>query len=113
MVIPSEDQEQTLFVQWFRRTYEERIYSIPNGGHRHPAVAAKMKATGTTPGVPDLHVPAWNLWIEMKRQKGGRLSVHQMDWISYLESIDHIVIVGNGFEDARAKVQQLGKTPSK
>ena len=113
MVIPSEDEEQMLFVQWFRRTYTQRIYAVPNGGARHPAVAMKMKATGTTPGIPDLHVPAWNLWIEMKRQKGGRLSPHQQDWIEYLEGIGHTVIIGYGFEDACAKVQQLGKTPIK
>ncbi len=31
----------------------EYLYSIPNGGHRHPAVAAQMKASGTKPGVFD------------------------------------------------------------
>ena len=109
----TEDQEQALFVQWFRRTYTQRIYAVPNGGARHPAVAAKMKATGTTAGVPDLHVPEWNLWIEMKRANGGRLSDVQKDWIAYLESIGHKVIVGHGWSDAMAKVQQLGFVPIK
>lgn len=27
---------------------------VPNGGHRHPIVAAKMKAAGVKPGVPDV-----------------------------------------------------------
>jgi hypothetical protein len=110
----TEDQEQMLFVQWFRRQYPTiRIFAIPLGGHRHPAVAAKLKATGTSAGVPDLHVPEWNLWVEMKRAKGGRLSEVQKDWIEYLESIGHKVIVGHGFEDAMAKVQQLGFVPIK
>jgi len=109
----TEDQEQALFVQWFRRTYTQRIYAIPNGGARHPAVAAKMKATGTSAGVPDLHVPEWNLWIEMKRANGGRLSDVQKDWIAYLETIGHTVIVGHGWSDAMAKVQQLGFVPIK
>jgi hypothetical protein len=105
----TEDQEQMLFVQWWRRNRPERIFAVPNGGHRHPAVAMKLKATGTVAGVPDLYVPALHLWIEMKRAKGGRLSEVQKDWIAYLESIGHRVIVGHGFEDAMAKVQQLGK----
>jgi hypothetical protein len=103
----TEDQEQALFVQWFRRTYTQRIYAIPNGGARHPAVAAKMKATGTSAGVPDLHEPEWNLWVEMKRANGGRLSDVQKDWIAYLETIGHTVIVGHGWSDAMAKVQQM------
>lgn len=109
--LPSEDQEQMLFVQWFKRTYPEiRIFSIPNGGHRHPAVAAKMKATGQSPGVPDLFIPAWSLWVEMKRQKGGALSDVQKDWILYLQGLQMHVIVGKGFEDAKAQtLQHIGQ----
>jgi hypothetical protein len=110
----TEDQEQMLFVQWFRRQYSGiRIFAVPNGGARHPAVAAKLKATGTVAGVPDLFIPAWSTWVEMKRAKGGRLSDVQKDWIAYLESVGHTVIVGHGFEDAMAKVQQLGFVPIK
>lgn len=112
-MVATEDQEQMMFVQWFRRTYSHRIFAIPNGGHRHPAVAAKLKATGTVSGVPDLFVPAWSLWIEMKRSKGGVLSSNQKEWIAYLESIGHTVIVGRGCEDAMTKVQQLGFVPIK
>lgn len=105
--IPSEDHEQMLFVQWFRRTYPGvRIFAIPNGGHRHPAVAAKLKVTGATRGVPDLFVPEWRLWIEMKRAKGGVLSAEQKDWINYLKSIDYDCIVGKGFDDAKAQIVQ-------
>ena len=103
--IPSEDHEQMQLVSWFRKTYKEiRILSIPNGGHRHIAVAAKMKATGQSAGVPDLFVPAWALWVEMKRTEGGTVSAVQKDWIAYLEGIGHKVIVGYGCEDAKAKI---------
>jgi hypothetical protein len=106
-VIPTEDAEQMLFVQWFRRAYPGvRIFAIPNGGARHIAVAAKMKATGVSKGVPDLFVPEWKLWIEMKRIKGGTLSPEQKDWISYLESIGYACIVGKGCEDAKAQIVQ-------
>ncbi len=109
----SEDHEQMLFVQWFKRTYPTvKIMSIPNGGHRHIAVAAKMKATGQSPGVPDIFIPAWLCWIEMKKAAGGTVSPAQKDWISYLESIGHRCIVGRGFEDAKRQIEALEtKTP--
>jgi hypothetical protein len=110
----TEDQEQMYLIQWFRRTYDGvRIFHVPNGGARHPAVAAKLKLIGTMPGVPDLFVPAWNLWVEMKRADGGRLSPVQKDWIAYLEGIGHTVIVGHGFADAKCKIETLGKVPIK
>lgn len=54
--------------------------------------------------MPDLCVPEWSLWIEMKRQEGGRLSAAQKDWIEYLEEVGHTVIVGKGWEDAREQI---------
>lgn len=109
---PSEDQEQMWFVQWFKRTYPSiRLMSIPNGGHRHIAVAAKMKATGQAKGVPDIFIPEWLLWIEMKRQTGGVLSPEQKDWIEYLKSIGHRFIVGRGFDDAKRQVIEMQKGP--
>lgn len=101
----SEDQEQMLVVQWMRRAHPKvRIFAIPSGGHRHIAVAAKLKATGVVRGAPDLFIPEWRLWIEMKRVKGGRLSVEQQDWIEYLTSIGYHCIVGYGFDDAVSKI---------
>ena len=109
----TEDQEQMLFVQWWRRDRPERIFAVPNGGHRHPAVAMKLKCGGVSAGVPDLFVPALSLWIEMKKQTGGRLSPVQKDWIAYLTSIGDTVIVGFGWEDAVTKLQILGFVPIK
>lgn len=108
--IPSEDYEQMMLVQWFRRTHKDvLIFSIPLGGHRHPAVAAKLKATGTVPGIPDLFVPEWKLWIEMKKVKGGKISPEQQGMIDYLQSVGYCVIVGLGAEDARRKISQFIK----
>jgi hypothetical protein len=108
--IPSESQEQMLFVQWFKRTYPTvKIMSIPNGGHRHIAVAAKMKAEGQAAGAPDIFIPAWLCWIEFKRIKGGVVSPVQKDWIEYLESIGHRVIIGRGFEDAKRQILDVKK----
>lgn len=102
----NEDQEQARLVQWFRRTHRGvRIFAIPNGGHRHPAVAAKLKVTGVMRGVPDLFIPEWCVWIEMKT-KGGRLSPDQKDWIEYLSTHGYTCIVAFGADDA---IQQIGE----
>lgn len=104
---PSESEEQIGFLQWFEATFRGvRIFHIPNGGHRAISVAKKMKIEGVKPGVPDLYVPHWHLWIEMKRASGGRLSPEQREWIDYLESIGDSVIVGKGATDASRKVLQ-------
>lgn len=102
---PSEHEEQVGFVQWFRGKFPgELIYAIPNGGKRSMSVGKELKAEGVVPGVPDLHVPAWRLWIEMKRAKGGKLSDEQIAMHAYLESIGHTVIIGRGATDASARV---------
>jgi hypothetical protein len=105
LLVPSEHAEQVAFVRWFRLQYRDvRIIAIPNGGKRHIGVARKLKAEGVESGVPDTFVPAWSLWVEMKRQKGGVLSKNQREWKAYLESIGHTVIVANGWREARERV---------
>ena len=97
----SEHDEQVGFVVWFRSRFPGvLILAVPNGGKRHPGTARKLKAEGVVPGVPDLFVPEWSLWVEMKRAKGGRLSPDQREVIAYLEGIGHSVIIGHGAEDA-------------
>ena len=113
MAVPTEHAEQVTFVAEFRRQYPDvRIFAIPNGGFRHKVTADRLKAEGVTSGVPDTFVPAWNLWVEMKRQKGGRLSPEQKDWKAYLESVGHTVIVAKGWEDAMKQIQNITTTPS-
>ena len=102
--IPTEHEEQREFVCWFRRTYPEiRIFAIPNGGIRSKSQAGRLKAEGVSPGVPDLYVPEWAMWIEMKRQKGGSVSLEQKDWHEYLISIGHTVIVAKGFTERKVR----------
>lgn len=106
----SEHYEQATFVAWFRQTYPSvRIFAIPNGGSRSRTQGAKLKLEGVSPGVPDLFIPAWNLWVEMKRSVGGRLSADQKDWISYLQDVGHCAIVCAGCSDAQEKVRQFEK----
>ncbi len=106
----SEHVEQRNFVMWFRQNHRGvKIFAIPNGGYRHRAVAGKLKAEGVSPGVPDLYIPAWKLWIEMKREKGGTLSKDQQNWRDYLIGIGDHWIRGNGCEDAKSKIMPFIK----
>ena len=103
--IPTEHEEQRELVKWFRQTHPGvRIFAIPNGGARSPATAGRLKAEGVTRGVPDLFCPEWNLWVEMKRLKGGSVSNEQKDWHEYLTSIGHVVLICKGAEDAKAQI---------
>jgi hypothetical protein len=108
--IPTEHEEQVAFVTWFRHNKNYRgvrIIAIPNGGARHPKTANDLKDEGVSPGVPDLFVPRWHLWIEMKRRTGGRLSEEQKDWIEYLSRSGYSCIVAYGAVDAIAKVKEF------
>jgi hypothetical protein len=111
---PSETEEQEGFVNWFRAKFSGvLIFAIPNGGHRSISTAKRLKAEGVVPGIPDLHVPAWRLWIEMKRVKGGKLSAEQEAMILHLEGLGHKVVVGKGAEDASAQIVEWIKTHKK
>ena len=78
----------------------ELIFAVPNGGARHVAVAAKLKAEGVKRGVPDVCLPVsrggyHGLWIELKAP-GGRTSEAQDWWIARLLREGYLVQVVTG-----------------
>lgn len=108
---PEEHNEQVVFVQYLERVYPAvRFFAVPNAGQRHPAVAAKMKAEGMSPGVPDMVIPTarggyFGLYIEMKKQqrKGWPKPTtrgNQQDWILYLYSEGYKAVVCYGAGEA-------------
>lgn len=99
-----EHYHQVYFVAWFRQQYPDvLIFAIPNGGGRSKAEGGRLKAEGVVPGIPDLYVPQWRLWIEMKRPEKGRVSSAQAGIIKYLRTIGHTCVVCFGFSDAVAQ----------
>ncbi len=107
-MVTSEHMEQAALIMWFRRAYPDTlIFAIPNGGLRSKTQAMKLKVEGVVPGIPDLFVPAWKLWIEMKKVKGGKISPEQQAMIDYLQSVGYHVIVGLGAEDAKAQILEI------
>lgn len=112
---PKEDQEQVALVNWLR-SKGYRFNATPNGGYRKPTEAKRLIGQGVSPGFPDLTVwppsgstlPA--LFIELKRQRGGRVSPEQQEWIDYLNSINGNIkaAVCCGFGEARAFIEREG-----
>jgi hypothetical protein len=84
------------------------MFAIPNGGQRHPAVAAKLKAEGVKAGVPDIFL-AWpsgnyhGLFVEMKVGK-NKPSKLQEEWIAGLFAAGYACVVCYGFEAAKLAV---------
>jgi len=107
---PSEHSEQVGFINWFRVKYPNvLIFAIPNGEKRAITVAKRLKAEGVVRGIPDLLIPQWTLWVEMKRISGGRLSPEQKAMIQYLEGIGQKVIVAKGAADASKQILEYLK----
>ena len=69
--------------------------------------AARLKAEGVVSGVPDLFVPAWGVWIEMKKP-GGRVSKAQQDWLAYLDGVGFETAVCFGADEAKAFLAEQG-----
>jgi len=106
--INSEHYEQVELVNWFRHTYPSvLIYAVPNGGNRSASEANAMVLEGVVAGIPDLHVPEWDVFIEMKRTKGGIVSDEQLAIMNYLTLCGKKCIVGMGFEDAKEQIESF------
>lgn len=111
-----EAQEQEALFRWAE--YEKwrwpeltRMHHIPNGGSRNKAEAARLKAQGVKAGVPDIFLPAargnWHgLYIELKRQDGGRVSAEQREWLAALEEGGYCARVCRGWEEARVLIER-------
>jgi hypothetical protein len=67
-------------------------------------VAVKLKKMGVVAGIPDLFVPSWKLYIELKREKGGAVSPAQKKIMLYLQRVGYTVFVCHGAEEASIKV---------
>ena len=98
----SEHDEQVALFQWAadnlaRYPMLRWMHANPNGGHRHPAVAGKMKAEGVKRGVLDIYLlwptPTYGgLAIEMK-VGSNKPTKEQAEMIDHLRSIGWRVAV--------------------
>lgn len=106
----SEHSEQVALMQWVRAKQPRHplfrlLFAVPNGGHRHPAVAAKMKAEGQRAGIADLifAIPRRGfhaLFLELKALDGS-LSEAQKDFLYAVADQGYCAAVAKGAEHAQ------------
>lgn len=107
----TEDGEQLALFCWIALNINQYpdlkwLHHSPNGGSRHKAEAAKLKAMGVKSGFPDLILilkrGKFNgLCIELKRLKKGKVSDRQNEWGEYLKLQGFGFAVCNGWLEAR------------
>lgn len=113
---PSEEQEQAAVIAWRdlmlgRFPELEDLIHIPNGGWRSKSEAVRLKKIGVKPGVSDLFLPTpigkyHGLWIEMKRQHGGRLRPEQKDWLDRMNRKGYLALRADGADEAIAILEE-------
>jgi hypothetical protein len=108
----SEHDSQAAFFRWAAHQGIpglDQIHAIPNGGFRHPSVAAKLKAEGVKSGVPDVYWPLARgafigLAIEFKHADAGP-SKEQRERITRLQKDGWCVCVCWDWRAAARTVQ--------
>lgn len=118
---PSEHDEQKAVITWWSyeakrfKVPERLLYAIPNGGLRHPAVAAKLKAEGVRSSVPDLMLCAaragfHGLYVEMKAVS-KYATPEQKEYHELLRAAGYRVEVCQGAIEAKETITSyLGET---
>lgn len=105
--VPSEKFEQLRLVSWLQAKGLKFTHVVGNASSRRRG--AQNKAMGMSAGFPDLIivVRAAVLFVELKRQRGGRVSDEQAQWIFALHEAGAHARVCNGFEKAKAFVEEF------
>ena len=117
---PSESGEQIALFEWAE--YQKGAYPIlrwmfhvPNGGLRDIRTAAKLKAEGVKPGVPDIVLPAarggaHGLYVEMKSRE-GKPTKEQLDFHDALRSEGYYVAICHSTDEAIQTILTYLKSP--
>ena len=118
----TEHAEQCAVIKWAAYStgrYPElrTLFAIPNGGQRHLVVAAKLKAEGLKPGVPDLFLPVarngkHGLFIELK-VKPNKPSEAQLCWLADLDQLGYDAVVCYSADDAISEIENYLKGETK
>lgn len=111
---PREDADQIALVQWARLQEGAHpelhwFYHIENEGKRTPAQGARAKALGLKAGVADFCLPCARggfhaLYIELKREAGGRVSAEQRRFLADMRAENNCAVVCRGFDAAREEI---------
>jgi hypothetical protein len=112
--LPTEHEEQAAVIRWaadHRQSIPDLalLVHVPNGEYRDMNTAKRLAAAGVRAGYPDLLLdaprgPYHGLRIELKRRKGGTVSVEQAAWLSALQERGYAAVVAHGAHEAVAAI---------
>lgn len=107
-ITPLEEQDQIRLSVWLKKKGIKHNANA-NGGKRDLRTAMKLKRMGVSPGFPDIEIPypsgSYNgLYIELKREKGGKVSESQSEWLAFLREKGYYAQVAKGFEEAKEMI---------
>ena len=107
---PHESWEQQSLVAELERLEPGILMEInPAAGMKlSKQMAARVKQLGYQAGTLDIFLPEHRVYIELKRQSGGRLSPEQKKRIPRLEAAGYRVIVAKGAVDALKQLRDMG-----
>lgn len=110
----SEHAHQCALMSWAWLARKQRpeldlLVASANGGQRHKAVAAKLKASGVKAGYPDLalNMPRGKysgLFIELKTLT-GRTTPQQKEWLTKLSAAGNYAVVCKGWIAAKEQIE--------
>lgn len=84
-------------------------FHTPNGGSRNVIEAARMKALGVKPGIPDIIVLSPCLCaLELKRERRSSTTDSQLAWLAAFEAAGFKTAVAHGIDEALAKLKEWG-----
>lgn len=104
-MIPSERDEQIMFVAWLAAN-GYRCSASANGGSHNLLEALNLKKKGFSKGFHyvEARLPSGKyhgFFVEMKRQKGGIITPEQTEWLAYLRSKGYYAEIAKGFDEAK------------
>lgn len=116
-IVPTESVEQAHLAAWLNGRGVLWCH-VPNGGRRAWKTAKVLKDHGVKSGVPDVLIFSppragavkdfVGVAIELKRQKGGALSVVQRQWLADLARNGWHACVCRGAKDAIVTLMGMG-----
>lgn len=109
---PKEAQDQAAFVELVQRVINPgwRFTHVPNGEHRNKRTGAKLLRMGVSRGVPDFLFfgPRMVIGLELKRRRGGALTLEQMNWGEHLTRCGFFYFATNSIADVLGELFALG-----
>ena len=106
----SEYELQKSIVNYLLLQYPLAKFCASLGGIRTSFTqAVKAKASGYVKGFPDLQVcyptsKSSGLFLEIKKDKKSYASIHQKEWVQYLNEVGYTASVCKGFDECKEAI---------